>query len=122
MTINPEIQRVAQGEIDSVIGNNRLPTFDDRASLPYIEAIYRELLRFAPPVPLCIPHSTNEDDHYKGYFIPKGHSKASFVVRPINIYVRVPCRNQRLSQHLVTIPGCIVSLTSSLIGEMNTGQ
>lgn len=72
MTINPEIQIVAQREIDSVIENNRLPTFDDRASLPYVEAIYRELLRFAPPLPLSVPHSTNEDDHYKGYFIPKG--------------------------------------------------
>jgi cytochrome P450 len=73
MAVNPDIQCIAQREIDCVIGENRLPTFDDRASLPYIEAIYRELLRFAPPVPLCIPHSTTEDDHYKGYFIPKGN-------------------------------------------------
>ncbi|KIM42017.1 hypothetical protein M413DRAFT_410611 [Hebeloma cylindrosporum] len=72
MAVNPEIQCIAQREIDRVIGENRLPTFDDRALLPYIEAIYRELLRFAPPAPLCIPHSTTEDDHYKGYFIPKG--------------------------------------------------
>ena len=73
MTINPEIQLAAQREIDSVIGNNRLPSFDDRASLPYIEAIYRELLRFAPPLPLFIPHTTNEGEYYKGYFIPKGN-------------------------------------------------
>ena len=79
MTINPEIQLAAQREIDSVIGNNRLPSFDDRASLPYIKAIYRELLRFAPPLPLSIPHTTNKDDHYKGYFIPKGGFRASFV-------------------------------------------
>lgn len=70
---------MAQREIDSVIGNNRLPTFDDRTSLPYIEAIYRELLRFTPPVPLCIPHCTNEDDHYKGYFIPKGNFRVLFL-------------------------------------------
>lgn len=86
MTINPEIQIVAQREIDSVIENNSLPTFDDRASLPYVEAIYRELLRFAPPLPLSIPHSTNEDDHYKGYFIPKGNLRASFMLWPIDIY------------------------------------
>ena len=74
MTIYPDIQKRAQDEIDRVIGQTRLPKLDDRPSLPYIEAIYRELLRFAPPVPLAIPHGLTEDDYYKGYFIPKGTS------------------------------------------------
>ncbi|KAF8890285.1 cytochrome P450 [Gymnopilus junonius] len=72
MAANPAIQRRAQTELDDVVGISRLPDFDDRPSLPYIEAIYRELLRFAPPTPLGMPHALTEDDVYKGYFIPKG--------------------------------------------------
>ncbi|KAJ7482980.1 cytochrome P450 [Mycena galericulata] len=67
----PEIQTKAQAEIDSVIGSNRLPTFDDRESLPYIEAVCKELYRWLPIVPLAIPHRAMADDVYEGYFIPK---------------------------------------------------
>ncbi|KAF8908532.1 cytochrome P450 [Gymnopilus junonius] len=72
MTIHPEIQRKAQSEIDRVVGTGRLPNLEDRPSLPYIDAIYREVLRFGPPVPMAVAHSLMEDDYYKGYFIPKG--------------------------------------------------
>jgi hypothetical protein len=46
---NPHVQRKAQEEIDRVIGKGRLPDLTDRPDLPYIEAIYRELLRYEPP-------------------------------------------------------------------------
>jgi len=72
MAINPSIQEKAQTEIDRVIGRNRLPEFSDRPKLPYLEGIYREVLRSRPPLQLGGPHSLMEDDHYKGYFIPKG--------------------------------------------------
>ncbi|KDR69746.1 hypothetical protein GALMADRAFT_160252 [Galerina marginata CBS 339.88] len=72
MALHPDIQMKAQAEIDSVIGQKRLPDFNDRDSLPYVEAIYRELMRIRPPVPLGVPHALTEDDYYKGYFIPKG--------------------------------------------------
>jgi cytochrome P450 len=71
MTVNPGIQDKAQREIDSIIGD-RLPDFSDRQNMPYIEAIYREVLRSSPPVPMSFPHRLMEDDHFKGYFIPKG--------------------------------------------------
>ena len=71
MAINPGIQDKAQGEIDGVVGN-RLPNFSDRPNMPYVEAIYREVLRSNPPVPMSFPHRLMEDDHYKGYFIPEG--------------------------------------------------
>ncbi|PPQ76076.1 hypothetical protein CVT26_004597 [Gymnopilus dilepis] len=72
MTVHPEIQKKAQDELDRVVGSERLPDFSDRPSLPYIEALYRELLRFKPPVPMAVAHALTEDDYYKGYFIPKG--------------------------------------------------
>ncbi|KAG2357360.1 cytochrome P450 [Suillus spraguei] len=90
MVLYPDVQKRAQAEIDSVVGRDRLPTFEDRESLPYIDAILRETFRWEPVVPLgilsrqvirltCIeddligvPHATTSDDVYDGYFIPKG--------------------------------------------------
>ena len=72
MAKNPDIQKKAQAEIDRVIGSYRLPNYEDRQSLPYIEAIYREVLRARPPLRINVPHSLSEDDHYKGYYLPKG--------------------------------------------------
>ncbi|KAG1737190.1 cytochrome P450 [Suillus lakei] len=72
MVSYPDAQRCAHAEINSVIGRDRLPTFEDRASLPYVEAILRETLRWEPVGPLGMPHATSSDDIYDGYFIPKG--------------------------------------------------
>ncbi|PPQ72452.1 hypothetical protein CVT24_003118 [Panaeolus cyanescens] len=73
LMMHPEIQVKAQVELDHILGSPaRLPTFEDRPSLPYIEAIYREVLRWCPPLTIGSPHCTTEDDWYKGYFIPKG--------------------------------------------------
>ncbi|KAJ3549201.1 hypothetical protein NMY22_g974 [Coprinellus aureogranulatus] len=72
MIMNPEIQKKAQAEIDSVVGTDRLPAITDRSSLPYIRSIMAEVLRWHPPVPLGIPHSVTRDDFYEGYHIPAG--------------------------------------------------
>ena len=68
------MQRKAQEEIDRVVGKGRLPDVNDRPDLPYIEALYRELLRYEPPLGLGIPHSLVEADVINGYFLPKGLS------------------------------------------------
>ncbi|KDR82225.1 hypothetical protein GALMADRAFT_58980 [Galerina marginata CBS 339.88] len=78
MAINPDVQRKAQAEIDSVTGAKRLPELEDRPFLPYIEAIYREVMRFRPPLQLGVPHNVSKDDHYRGYIIPKGVVLAYF--------------------------------------------
>ncbi|KAJ3834239.1 cytochrome P450 1 [Lentinula raphanica] len=72
LCLRPDIQRKGQEEIDRVIGQDRLPTFEDRSSLPYVEAIYREVMRLHPPLPNGVYHSTLRDDFYRGYHIPKG--------------------------------------------------
>ncbi|PPR04944.1 hypothetical protein CVT26_012772 [Gymnopilus dilepis] len=72
MMLHPEAQRKAQEELDRVVGTERLPTFADRASLPYVESVFKESLRWAVPVPLSLPHRLMEDDMYNGMFIPKG--------------------------------------------------
>ncbi|KAF7357531.1 Cytochrome p450 [Mycena sanguinolenta] len=72
MALYPEIQKKAQTEINTVIGTDRLPEFEDRPLLPYVEALYREVMRWRPVTPLGVPHASTEDDIYNGYFIPKG--------------------------------------------------
>lgn len=90
MVLHPEIQQRAQKQLDDIVGADRLPEFKDIASLPYIEAMVKELLRWQPVTPLGMfdswkrdprlqflshpasVHCTIEDDEYRGYFIPKG--------------------------------------------------
>ncbi|KAI0049074.1 cytochrome P450 [Auriscalpium vulgare] len=71
MTIFPDVQRKAHEEIDAVIGNDRLPTFADRAHLPYVEALVSEILRWGTVTPLGLPHRVSRDDVHNGFFIPK---------------------------------------------------
>ncbi|KAI0946484.1 hypothetical protein AcW1_009934 [Taiwanofungus camphoratus] len=72
MLLRPEVLAKAQKEIDSVVGPGRLPTFGDRPSLPYIECVMSECLRWGVPVPLGLPHRLMEDDVYNGMHLPKG--------------------------------------------------
>lgn len=51
MQEHPDIQRRAQAELDGAVGKGRLPSFSDRTSLPYINALCKELLRDNPPAP-----------------------------------------------------------------------
>ncbi|CAG8653959.1 7692_t:CDS:2 [Ambispora gerdemannii] len=68
---NPEIQLRAQKELDSVVGQSKLPSHKDLPSLPYIRAIVKEGLRWAPPIPMGVGHLTEQDDEYMGYHILK---------------------------------------------------
>ncbi|KAJ7154117.1 cytochrome P450 [Mycena filopes] len=72
MVLHPEVLAAAQKELDSVVGTDRLPTFCDRASLPFVDAVVSETYRWAVPVPLGLPHRLMEDDVYHGMHIPKG--------------------------------------------------
>ncbi|KAH7931186.1 cytochrome P450 [Leucogyrophana mollusca] len=71
MVLHPDVQERARAEIDVVVGPDRLPNFDDRPSLPYIDAIIRETIRWQPVAPMGVPHATSSSDVYEGHFIPK---------------------------------------------------
>ncbi|KAF9254958.1 cytochrome P450 [Marasmius fiardii PR-910] len=72
MALHPEIQEKARIEIETVVGKERLPTYEDHSDLPFIEAILRETLRWSPPFPLGVSHAAYVDDTIDGYYIPKG--------------------------------------------------
>jgi len=46
MVLNPDSLKKAQDEMDTVVGRHRLPTIDDRPSLPYLECVLKEVLRY----------------------------------------------------------------------------
>ncbi|CAE7102644.1 unnamed protein product [Rhizoctonia solani] len=68
----PEVARKAQAEIDSVVGRERIPSLEDRPSLPYTDALVQEIMRMFPPIPLGIFHLATEEIEFQGYRIPKG--------------------------------------------------
>ena len=72
LSLNPDVLKKAQAELDAVVGPHRLPDFGDKESLVYINAIITEGLRYHNVAPLAIPHRTIKDDVLNGYFIPAG--------------------------------------------------
>jgi len=77
LILNPHVLKRGQDELDNILGapdspSFRFPTFEDRPSLPYINAIVKEVIRCFPPVPSGVLHCSIEDDEYRGWRIPKG--------------------------------------------------
>ncbi|KAI7323021.1 putative cytochrome P450 [Hortaea werneckii] len=76
MVAYPEIQRKAQTQIDSVVGPDRSPSWQDYPRLPYIAQCVKETMRWRPVTPLAFPHALAEDDwisqNETQYLLPKG--------------------------------------------------
>ncbi|TFK91176.1 cytochrome P450 [Polyporus arcularius HHB13444] len=68
----PDVMRKAQAEIDKVVGFSRIPEYDDMESLPYVNALMKEVARWRPVARTGFPHQLTKDDTYNGYFLPKG--------------------------------------------------
>lgn len=66
------MQQKAWAELDAVVGAHRLPDFDDRDALVYINTVVKEALHWHNVSPTNIAHVTVEDDEVNGYFIPAG--------------------------------------------------
>lgn len=68
----PEVIPRAQEEIDRVVGTDRLPNFEDRKNMPYVDGIVKEAWRWNPVGPMGLTHKSEEDIFYGEYLIPKG--------------------------------------------------
>ncbi|XP_053198171.1 cytochrome P450 2F2-like [Scomber japonicus] len=69
---HPHIQEKCQQEIDQVLEEKDHASYDDRHSMPYMQAVIHEVQRIANTVPLSIYHSTTKDTELMGYSLPKG--------------------------------------------------
>ncbi|KAJ7888363.1 cytochrome P450 [Mycena olivaceomarginata] len=72
MLANPTAQQKAQAEIDELTGGRYLPTFEDEASLPYVSALVKEVMRWENVAPIAIPRLLATEDEYRGYRLPAG--------------------------------------------------
>ena len=68
---HPRYAREIQKEIDTVIGQTRMPNLHDRAKMPFTKAIMLEALRYSTNIPLAIPHRARNDKVFEGYLIKK---------------------------------------------------
>lgn len=75
----PEVLKKLQAELDSVVGRERQPDFDDRDELPYVQAVVRENWRWRAATPGGLPHRLEEDEILEGYFLPKGSTIVSLI-------------------------------------------
>lgn len=79
----PDVQKKAQAELDAVVGQDRMPEYEDKENLLYIQAIIKETLRSVilwfivkdysevsrwRPVAILggSPHAVTADDVYNG--------------------------------------------------------
>ncbi|XP_076154105.1 cytochrome P450 2F2-like [Alosa pseudoharengus] len=69
---HPHIQERCYQEIEEVLGSREQVCFEDRQSMPYVQAVIHEAQRMADTVPLSVLHSTTTDTEVQGYNIPKG--------------------------------------------------
>ncbi|KAL4250967.1 cytochrome P450 family protein [Abortiporus biennis] len=69
---HPEVLQKLQQEMDRAVGKERLPDYEDRQSLPYLEASLLELYRYHTALSCGIPHYTTKDDVFQEYTIPAG--------------------------------------------------
>lgn len=77
------MQTMAQEELDSVTMRDRLPTFDDRPRLPYIDAICKEVTRWRPVLPLgkllLCDHQRKIYDNLQVYPMPRQRTMSIMV-------------------------------------------
>lgn len=66
----PEVMKKVQAEIDEVIGRSRMPSYADKAKMPYAEATLAEIQRLANIAPFGVPHAVSETVEFHGYTIP----------------------------------------------------
>ncbi|KAJ1697695.1 hypothetical protein LUZ63_006207 [Rhynchospora breviuscula] len=71
MIKKPEVLKLAQAEIDSIIGKERRLEESDIPNLPYLQAVVKEAMRLHPSTPLSIPHFSFEECEVNGYYVPK---------------------------------------------------
>lgn len=71
LAANPKVQRKLQAEIDEVL-DGAPASMEDKARMPYTEAVIHEVLRMSSLASLGIQHMATQDTQFAGYTIPKG--------------------------------------------------
>ena len=69
----PDALAPAWEELDRVVGPHRSPDWEDEDKMPYVKAFVKEVFRWRSVAIIGgQPHAPTQDDHYKGWLVPKG--------------------------------------------------
>ena len=68
----PSVQTKIHEELDREVGQERQPTMEDQARLPYLNAVIKETQRLSNVVPFSVMHKTSEEIKIGDFIIPKG--------------------------------------------------
>ncbi|WP_411026905.1 cytochrome P450, partial [Salmonella sp. s55044] len=68
---NPDVYKKLQEEIDRVIGDKEDITYNDTCQLEYMNLVFKEVLRIAPPV-VEVQRTNANDSIINGLTIPAG--------------------------------------------------
>ncbi|GIY94318.1 cytochrome P450 18a1 [Caerostris extrusa] len=71
MAAFPEVQKKVHQEIDSVVGRERMPSWDEHPKMPFTQATIMELMRWRTIIPINILRYSLWDTTLHDYFIPK---------------------------------------------------
>ncbi|XP_062193128.1 cytochrome P450 78A9-like [Phragmites australis] len=73
LVLHQDVQRRVHEELDRVVGPGQTVTESDTASLVYLQAVIKEVLRLHPPGPLLSwARLATSDVHVGGYLVPAG--------------------------------------------------
>ncbi|XP_020599986.1 uncharacterized protein LOC110039303 [Phalaenopsis equestris] len=69
---DPKKMKIAEQELDDVVGKQRNVEESDIPQLSYLSAVVKESLRLHPPAPLLIPHCPSSHCTVGGFSVPAG--------------------------------------------------
>ena len=101
--LRPDLQARAQAELDAATGRERLPTFEDRPMLPFVDALCKETQRWRPVTPLGALIAI---DDYSRISIHR-RTKHFLILSPKTMSMKA-CSYQKVC-HLRTCPACHVT-------------
>ncbi|KAI9315373.1 cytochrome P450 [Dichotomocladium elegans] len=97
--------------------HQRLPTFEDRAMLPFLASTQKELMRFRSVTPLGEYHATEQEVTWRGHVIPQGTTLVTnmyAIHADPNIYKNP---DEFIPDRFMDLPDTMAGLSNAPVGQ-----